>query len=81
MFITWLYKFSFSFSCLNGKWLHNHFDLSRIKATGGGGGSEVDFEILRYVVELDLNFQMLLSLPKTKFPIWRYRAFNFEVYL
>ena len=38
------------------------------KATGGGG-SEVNFEILRYVVELDLNFQMLLSLPKTKFPI------------
>ena len=35
----------------------------------GGGGSEVNFEILRYVVELDLNFQMLLSLPKTKFPI------------
>ena len=33
------------------------------------GGSEVNFEILRYVVELDLNFQMLLSLPKTKFPI------------
>ena len=40
---------------------------NHIKATGGG--SEVDFEILRYVVELDLNFQMLLSLPKTKFPI------------
>ena len=40
-----------------------------VKATGGGGGSEVNFEILRYVVELDLNFQMLLSLPKTKFPI------------
>ena len=39
------------------------------KATGGGGGSEVNIEILRYVVELDLNFQMLLSLPKTKFPI------------
>ena len=37
-----------------------------IKATGGGG-SEVNFEILRYVVELDLNFQMLLSLPKTSF--------------
>ena len=39
-----------------------------VKATGGGG-SKVNFEILRYVVELNLNFQMLLSLPKTKFPI------------
>ena len=25
----------------------------------GEGGSEVDFQILRYVVELDLNFHML----------------------
>ena len=36
----------------------------KIKATGGGGGGgggvEVNFEILRYVVELDLNFRMLL---------------------
>ena len=44
------------------------YKFNNIKATGGGG-SEVNFEILRYVVELDLNFQMLLSLPKTKFPI------------
>ena len=35
---------------------------------GGGGGSRVNFKILRYVVELDLNFQMLLSWLKKSFP-------------
>ena len=30
-----------------------------LRPQGGGGG--VNFEILRYVVELDLNYQMLLS--------------------
>ena len=44
----------------------------QVNATGGGGGggawSEVNFEILRYVVELDLNFQMLCPDRKKSFP-------------
>ena len=43
--------------------------------------SEVNYDILRYVVELGLNFRMLLSPPKKKFPICRYGTSNYEVYL